>query len=252
MVGNESTFTLSILRHLIVDLDGTLVVCGRYYLAANDDVADALASHFGLDKALVRELIEFTDVWAIRAAKEGFKKERFPRSLAAVAGAVQMICHPDGWIYPSVMEWALHRGEQVFDFEKSPYEPFVGALETLQLYKDHGWHLWVCTKGDEPVQVEKITRHGIDKLVDGWRVVSQKNPEVLRQFCEELHIPIDQAIYVGDSVRDDITPAKALGMRAVRVATMPEDHWVHDTAPDTLSDALIDSFRDLPTVVPVG
>lgn len=238
------------MKELLVDLDGTLVVCGRYYQAATDDVADAISTQLGIEKELVVELMHFIDVWAIRTNKEdGFRKERFPKSLGASVAVAQFMKDPNGWIFPSVMQWAVHRGMEVFDFEKSPYTPFEGALETLQAYRDAGWRITVCTKGDPEVQEGKIRLHGIDRIVHTVKVVPRKDAEMLRAVCEELGIVPEEAVYVGDSVRDDMVPAKALGMRAVRVGTAGVDKWLFDTSEDTVSDAFITSFKDLPMVV---
>lgn len=240
------------MKNLIVDLDGTLVVCGRYYAAANEEVADTLAHLYGVEKELALELMAFIDVWAIRINKaDGFRKERFPKSLAAAVAVTQFMTDPNGWIYPSVMEWALHRGNEVFDFEKSPYTPFEGALETLQQYRDAGWQVTICTKGDPEVQAGKIARHGIDKIAHHVEIVPRKDPEMLRHVCEKLGIDPATAVYVGDSVRDDMVPAKALGMKAVRVGTRSADKWLFDSSEDKASDEMIESFRDLPTAVPL-
>lgn len=238
------------MRDLISDLDGTALACGRYYGAANDDVADALASQFNIDKAHVRELLEYLDVWAIKMRpQDGFKKDRFPKSLCAAAAAVQFIADPDGLMYPTVCQWAFNRGLDVFDFEKTPYTPFEGSLDTYRRYKAAGWRVWIYTKGDPEVQVGKIRLHGIDQIADGWSVVPKKDADQLRRFCEANGIDPATAVYVGDSVRDDMKPANELGMTAVRVGTMSVDQWLHDTSADDYSDHYVESLKELPTVV---
>jgi phosphoglycolate phosphatase-like HAD superfamily hydrolase len=240
-------------KDLIADLDGTVLACGRYYGAANDDVADALATQFDIDKAHVRELIEFLDVWAIKMRPgTGFQKDRFPKSLCAASAAVQFIANPDGIMYPAAVQWAFNRGNEVFDFQKSPYTPFDRALDTLKAYRVAGWRVWICTKGDQEIQDGKIKLHEIDKIVNGWQVVAKKDGETLRNFCHTFEInPLD-AVYVGDSVRDDMKPAREIGMKAVRVRTNPIDSWLHDTSEDLHSHHQIESLKDLPTVVPLG
>lgn len=240
-------------RTLIADLDGTVLVCGRYYSEACADVAALIAEDVSpgqpeaVDVALVRELIDYLDVWAIRINQaEGFRKERFPRSLAAAVIAAQAIINDR--VKPDLAVMAYNRGMEVFS---APYEPFEGAGETLRKYRDAGWRVLILTKGDPEVQEPKILKNGLDSVVDAWKVVPRKDTEQLGAFLEEFGVDPGQAVYVGDSVRDDMTPAKALGLVAVRIETAPEDNWVHEQAVDGVSDFVIPALRDLPTVVPL-
>jgi putative hydrolase of the HAD superfamily len=234
------------MKDLIADLDGTIVTCGRYYSEACQDVTTRIAEKYQVEATLVRELIDHLDIWAIRANQvDGFRKERFPRSLAAAVAAVQYIAH--GEVTLEDCEWAYHRANQVFS---ALYEPFPGAIDTLRSYKDAGWRVWILTKGDPDVQNPKIYKNGLDTVVTGWEVVPRKNVDILRTFCEQRGIDITTAVYVGDSVRDDMQSAAKVGMQAIRVETDPQDNWVHEQIEDPWSNAVILTLKDLPSVVP--
>jgi putative hydrolase of the HAD superfamily len=234
---------------LIVDLDGTIVKCGRYYNQANAMIAAGIAEAFGVREAHARELMEWLDVWAIRAqAEAGFTRERFPRSMGAavLAAGVVMADRAD----PAIAHWAYKTADAVFE---APYEPFDGALDALRAYRDAGWRLVVYTKGDPEIQARKVDINGIRDLVDAVEITPAKTVDTLRALLERHDVDVLASAYVGDSVRDDMTPANALGLYAVRVRQAPEDHWGHEALEDAVSDAVIDALADLPRVLaPAG
>lgn len=232
---------------IIFDLDGTIVKCGRYYNASAAEIAERMTSIYGISKEFGVELIEWLDVWAIRAvAKDGFKRERYPRASAAamaVAGAIV-----DGEVHPEHISNAYQRANQVFE----QHEPFDGAIRTIERYVEDGWQVLILSKGDEAVQNAKLERTGLVKIVHAWQVVPKKNAEVLAAFCRQFSVDVGGSYYVGDSIRDDIGPAKEVGLTAVRIRQMPEDEWVFDSTPDLLSDHTLNGVADLPTIIPLS
>jgi putative hydrolase of the HAD superfamily len=164
------------------------------------------------------------------------------------AGVSAMGAIATGYIDPQLVAWAFQRADEVFD---APYEPFEGAIDTIIKYRDAGWHLVLCTKGDVEVQERKLALHNLRDLFAAIEITPVKSVDALRRICEQHGIDPLTAAYVGDSVRDDMTPAAHLGMTAIRVETQAEDMWTHEAIVDTVSHHVIPSLQHLPAVLPL-
>lgn len=226
--------------YLIVDMDGTLLECTRHYNAAMYDVADLLHDEYGLDKGSLVALMHGLDVWSIQHTELGSTRERFPLTLAAAAAVTGTFAST--FINPSLVSDCWKRGDALFS---EAFTPYLGALERLKEFKDAGWYVLLYTKGDLAVQQSKITRWGIADLVTAIEITGVKSTEVLATVCEKHGIPRN-AVYVGDSVRDDINPAAALGLFPIRVAIHGADQRPFaEELPDEHSKFVVDRFAEL-------
>ncbi|HKD99939.1 MAG TPA: TIGR02253 family HAD-type hydrolase [Planctomycetota bacterium] len=77
----------------------------------------------------------------------------------------------------------------------------------------HGWTV---------KQAEKIVRLKITEFIDKRAIfisdqigISKPNPKLYRKACEALGVDPREAMYVGDNPKNDLEPAKALGMVSV-------------------------------------
>lgn len=231
---------------LIADLDGTIVQCGRYYRAATEDVSRAIHEAYGVDPDLVKELVDYLDVWAIRATQQGFQRSRYPRSCGAAGLVVGALV--TGTVTPSISHMLYGVADKVFSAD---YTPFPSAIDALRAYRDAGWQVLVYTKGDPEVQMRKVDLHGIGDVVTAVEVTPKKDREHLEALIAKWDVDVLSSAYVGDSVRDDMTPANAVGLYAVRVETQAEDAWRHEEIEDRVSDVVVHSLADMLAVVPV-
>jgi FMN phosphatase YigB (HAD superfamily) len=74
------------------------------------------------------------------------------------------------------------------------------------------------------------------------------DPAIFRLALERAQCPPEQAVMIGDRIDNDIRPAKALGMKTIRLrqglCTVQ-----HPRGPEEEADATIDSFAELPALL---
>lgn len=233
-------------RAVIADMDGTLIECGQYYHECNARGAQYLAQVTGMPVDKCREIMQITDLAAC-SLPNAFSADRYPRSFAAAALAA---CHVAAPTRPALVPYATHMAEMerigasVFD---APYEEYHGASETLAQLRAEGWYVVIYTKGDWEVQNRKLALHRYPDKVDRCVVTLNKTQENLARLVAELGIDVEQSVYIGDSLKDDIIPAKAVGLKAIRVE--PKTEWAYDTGEAT-ADAVVAQFSDVPSVLP--
>lgn len=107
-------------------------------------------------------------------------------------------------------------------------------------------------------------RERVRLLPDGHR---KPDPQVLKQICEEHRVPVEEALYVGDSLTRDVAMAKQAGVHAawarygstfspddwsklVRVThwtaeDVAREKWLKEEYGDVRPDVEIDSFGEL-------
>lgn len=232
-------------RALIIDLDGTLVECGKYYVDAKNRGAAYISSITGIAQDAAFKMLEAIDLAAV-SLPGSFSADRFPNSFAATAmAACSVAVHQKPGLVPFYQHSnAMHDiGQAVFE---APYEEFPGVRHALTELKSQGWRMVLLTKGDTQVQQRKINLHGYENIFDVRVITLTKNVDVLRSVCEKFSIIPSQSWSIGDSVKDDIQPAKALGFRTIRV----KDHtpWAYDTGTEQ-ADFTVDSFAEVTNIL---
>jgi len=133
------------------------------------------------------------------------------------------------------------------DTKMEAFTAFPGVLEGLAALRRGGrLVLGVITEGREVKQAEKIHRLGVYPFLDRGAIfisdvigISKPNPKLWLRACEATGIPPAAALYVGHNPVNDVAPAKAVGMKAVRMRSpcgknaclespVPPDHEVAD------------------------
>lgn len=233
-------------RAAIFDLDGTLVRCGEYYEACNTQGAQYLAKVTGLAEEACRTIMAKTDL-AATTLPNPFLAERYPRSFAAAAMAA---CHIAAPSRPELIPYSTHMsrmeqiGRAVFD---APYAEYEGVQPMLEQLRADDWYLILFTKGDSDVQTRKIRLHGYETLFDTCIITPQKSIAHLERLVRDFTIDVAQSFYIGDSLKDDIIPAKAVGLKTIYVVQEPV--WAYDNGEST-PDASLTSVAALPTILP--
>lgn len=224
---------------LICDMDGTLNQCNVYYRDVQREAAEYIAKHAApLPVDAIQRLIEACNLASV-TLPNGWSRHRFPSAIAAAAlAACQMAGNPHQL---EVARQAHAIGEQVFE---AAYALYPDVVHTLTEAQAAGWRVLIFTKGDPDVQLRKLQNNG---LVDAfeWGITSSKSTERWQAFLEDRNVDRGEPlVIVGDSLRDDIGPAKALGAFAVLADYGDHPAWSYDQA-TVEPDARITAFAGL-------
>ena len=108
-----------------------------------------------------------------------------------------------------VRRWERHHNFFLYD----------DALPTLAEMRRHGLRVGLISNGQR--DLEEFARHhelDVDVACGSWMHGRIKpHPSIFEAALAALGVDVDEAVMVGDSYRDDIAGARALGMRAILV-----------------------------------
>ncbi|HEY7501370.1 MAG TPA: HAD family hydrolase [Vicinamibacterales bacterium] len=210
---------------VIFDGDDTLWSTEALYDRARAE-ARRIVSAAGQDGAAWEALERRLDVENVGAM--GYSPDRFPTScvqayaqICAAAGAA-----PD----VDVVERVRRAAASVFD-EEAPV--VAGAEETLAALRARGARLALLTKGHPEVQARRVERSGLAKYFDMIEIVTDKSERTIIDLVHALGADVADAWMVGNSMRSDVLPALAAGLRAIWI----DAHvWEHERTHDHLRD----------------
>jgi putative hydrolase of the HAD superfamily len=201
---------------IVFDGDDTLWETQALYDDAKECFFSLLARR-GFSPESVAAKFEEIDVGNV--ARLGFSRERFPHSMLET---YEFCCrqagqNPDETIARHVM--AL--GSAVFDTRPAVRADAVDVLERLRkLYR-----IVLLTAGDHNVQRARIEQSQLGQYFDAVRIVPLKSYEAWSELVATDRLHPGQTWSVGNSVRSDINPAIALGMKCVLVAAQS---WAYE------------------------
>lgn len=128
------------------------------------------------------------------------------------------------------------------EMQSAPVEVLPCVPETLaDLAKAHP--LLLITKGDLFDQESKLARSGLSGYFVAVEVLSEKNEAAYKRVLEANNILPEQFVMVGNSVRSDILPVRALGAEAIHIPY--PDTWEHE---HVAQDAIDCSFHRLDSI----
>lgn len=199
---------------LICDMDGTLNHCNVYYNEASRRVVDQLVCWYPeVPRPVVERLVTDLNLLSIQCP-DPWSSHRFPTSLAAAGAAVAVLAGRTDTMAQTVST-AHWLGQQVFEAE---YELYPEVLDVLELARRAGWRVIVFTKGDPAVQWRKIKANALEDVAE-CVVTPSKDVKQWQALLERLQVdPGRPLVVVGDSLKDDIAPAQALGAYTVQAA----------------------------------
>ncbi|MFI6031982.1 HAD family hydrolase [Amycolatopsis magusensis] len=99
-------------------------------------------------------------------------------------------------------------------------ELIPGVAATLEELR-HRHRLYLLTKGSPEPQQRKIDASGLAPLFKSVHIVAEKDAATYRRFTTELGIAPEDGWMIGNSVKSDILPARAVGLNAV---FLPNEH----------------------------
>ncbi|RMD58549.1 HAD family hydrolase [Candidatus Woesearchaeota archaeon] len=209
------------MKTFIFDLDDTLIWTNIAYNSAHIKFLSFLIDALGPKAPSVVEMSKtFEELDMEAAEKQGFVKERFPRSMQET---YKKLCERAG---ASVDEKNLRRayeiGLTVFDENCWQKRGLVeGAQETLDFLLSKGDDLVLCTKGDERIQKRKVEVTGLDKWFKQVYVFNNKTYKELLKVSKGRHNPWK----VGNSLRSDVVPAIKAGIGVIYI---PCETWAFE------------------------
>lgn len=211
-------------RNIIFDLDDTLADCGVYYKAQHQKFAEYQHERTGLSVELIKRLREDIDVNFTQTA-DGFSRVRFPRSFASTSMTIDVMLGNKVDDVAAYQSFEL--GDEVFN---ATYPLCEGVTDMLTTYRDAGHTLLLLTKGDFEVQSRKIVMNDLHDWFDKDRmyIVPQKTPQSLQSVLDDHNLSPKNTVVVGDSLRDDIANAFAVGCDAVWVSGRHNTAWAYE------------------------
>ena len=211
------------MKALLFDLDNTLVECGQYYLDAQDQFVAAVHRRTALDKDLIFKILGAIDVTCC-SLPDGFSRSRFPRSFQAASLALDSIAG-----LPPSMSFAqqmYETGDAVFS---APYPMYEGVPELLDALLSAKWKLIMVTKGEPEVQHRKVRINKLGSFFhyDDIYPVLNKNEALFTKLAKDYNLDVRNSWMIGDSLKDDIGPAKAAGFNTVFVSSKT-GRWAYE------------------------
>jgi len=120
-----------------------------------------------------------------------------------------------------------------------------GARRMLRDLRRQGYRLALLTKGDRGVQEKRVASSGIRDLFDVIHIVPDKTPAAIRAVMDELGTEPESTWMVGNSIRSDVMPALAAGLKAIWI----DAHvWEHERAGGEVVDERVyvaDTLEDI-------
>ncbi len=225
------------IRTVVFDLDDTLIHTHTHYLRVRED-AYLHMQKLGLDTADAERHLNEIEYANIKLF--GFSKERFPLSLAAL---YKRLCELQGVKFD---HRERHRVEGIgWSVYETAHPLITGAKEILESLALQGYKLHLFTKGDVEIQNSKITNAGLWDYFHSVTVCPDKTVEAYQLLITKLGLDPTATVMVGDSIKSDINPAIAAGMRAIHIP--PEGgSWVLEMEEPHPSHARVASLQELP------
>lgn len=142
----------------------------------------------------------------------------------------------DGQVPAAVIRQIIELGKAML---AAPIELLDHVAEVIPVLAQRA-PLMLLTKGDLFDQEAKLARSGLADHFHYVEIVSDKTVEVYRRLLARYEVPADQFLMVGNALRSDIVPVRAIGARAVYIPYA--ETWVHEA---TVAEALPDGIVEL-------
>lgn len=226
---------------IVFDGDDTLWSTEPLYDEARSK-ARGLVVASGLDGGEWEQLERKIDVQNV--AIFGFGVDRFPTS--CVQAYDELSRRANIRADPVISQSVRAIAQSVFNADPTVFPSAKNALEILRA---RGFRLALLTKGVPEIQWRRIESSGLSPYFEIIRVVAEKTPESIREVLSCLSVTVDRGWMVGNSIRSDILPAIAAGLRAVWI----QSHvWEYERAFDGSIDnhALVAStIEEVPDLI---
>jgi phosphoglycolate phosphatase len=190
-------------KHIIFDLDGTLIDSGPDLAEAVNVMLESLGRE--------RFSLETIHEWVGNGAQTLVKR--------ALLGRAEVDEEINGELFENALETFLSYYEQNVCVKTVTYPHVIAALQAL---RQKGYKLSIVTNKPYKFIQPILESFEIEELFDlylGGDSLPQKKPDPtpLLHICKELSVSVEESIMVGDS-KNDILAAGACGMESIGVS----------------------------------
>jgi putative hydrolase of the HAD superfamily len=194
---------------IVFDGDDTLWETQELYEVSKRRFYDLLAE-LGIDRSASAATLGEIDV--ANVALLGFSPERFPRSMGE---AYDRLTNAHGLSVDSdLREQVVAIGLYVFESAPELRPDAITVLDSLR----YRYRLILFSAGDERVQARRIEQTKTAGLFDAIRITPAKNELSWADLVSDFNLDPTASWSIGNSVKSDINPALALGIRCVVVS----------------------------------
>lgn len=230
-------------RNFIFDLDNTLVNCHIYYINRKKEFGIRTAQRLGLSPEMCQSVLEELDLLAVRNIHDAFSRRRFPASFKAASLACDVIAGHEPDLYAAEEMFALGNG--VF-YEKYPmYDNVTEVLSHLDM---SGKRLFLCTKGEYSIQMNKIIKNSLFDFFPHNQiyVVPKKTKEEMWKIAVDHKLIPAETVMIGDSLKDDIKSAQEVGFVTVHITgNEAANHWKYEDTSGINPNYRLETVADL-------
>lgn len=199
-------------QQVIFDLDDTLVHCNKYFDLILGQYFELMTDWFNEYAPTTSELRnKQVEIDIHTVSTSGLASENFPKSLIAT---YHYFCAKYNRPSDPFHEKQLMKlGLSVYDQE---IEAYPGMVETLDILKQEGHHLFLYTGGDDIIQQRKIEQMKLDTYFDDRIYIRQhKNVEALENILTAYKFDRKRTWMIGNSLRTDVLPAVTAGINSI-------------------------------------
>lgn len=194
-------------RAVVFDGDDTLWETEPLYDEARAE-ARVVVESAGLDGAVWEARERQIDVE--NAEHVGHSADRFP---ASCVQAYDELCAATGGSGAQAVREAVDAAARTAFTRRAPV--VANVKETLDTLREWGYGLALLTKGDPAVQERRIAESGLRPLFDLVEIVHEKTPRSILAVLQRLEASPSESFTVGNSVRSDVLPSLAAGVRPI-------------------------------------
>lgn len=151
---------------------------------------------------------------------------------------------------------AILIAQAVVSYHESKHKflyPYPDVLPLFRVLAKKNLELGIITDGLTIKQAEKVIRLGIYSylnphciLISEQLGISKPNKKLFQQACNRCNLKASEIMYIGDNPKNDIVPAKEVGMVTVRI--LRDGKYRHHVSPVT-PDYEISGFESLQEIL---
>lgn len=215
---------------VVFDLDDTLVMTMVKFNRAAFECGGLVAEALGWHAPYAPELLDMqVRIDVDLADKLGFGPTKYA---ACWLQTYQMLCDGCGLTPDENVMYRLQRAATKPFI--GPCELVPGAFNIVSELSDSGYELYMCTMGDQQVQLTKLNSARLTKFFpeDRVHVVQKSKVGALRQIAGDS---LELTVMIGDSLKSDIKSAQEVGIHPVHVVCPTQ--WLYNMVDESELDS---------------
>lgn len=206
---------------LIFDLDDTLIETHSVFLRITNEILARMEDEGIIDDNLYYTFDSFDQEMVEETGS--FKLELFAK---AAEKTYDFYCQKLNLEYKD--ETAMELMEIAWQIKTAEHRLVDGAKDLLdELWNDDDFTMVLVTRGDEDSQRQKIKNSGLKHYFAETYVVENKTPQVYAEIMRLHGFEPSASWIIGNSIRAEIMPAKALGANCILTA-VTEETWGYE------------------------